>query len=569
MSLALLGTSVFQGYWNILALIAAALSLGLIAVINFSDVWLGLLGASFFGAFFFRRPSGSTASFAVRSIAPWLLCAAIAVGMYFFGNTVQTLLPANLQITQVEVRPSWLGTFSIGQKVFAEPTQIFFGSGPNTFSREWGIHKPLSVNETQFWNADFYYGVGFIPTSFVTTGIFGFVAWGAVCLALLWGLYRLFRSADRSRVRIALMGGALFLTAFHILYVPGPALSLVTFLLFGALVAEELAEGEIREWTVSLSWDAWIGRIQAGGLIVVGLLVTLGSAQMARAVVSDALVNRAVVEYERTQDPAKATRSITQALRVLSNNDRAHRAGVELGILELSRLASSGDVSEEARAELQETLTNTIEHGLRAVSIENKNYQNWLTLARLYGELAGVGVQGAEQSARDVYGEAQRVSPTSPLPHLGLAQLDLIKGDDVSARKSLEAALALKPNLAAAHFLISQVFARAGDLAKAEEHGSAVVQLAPQDALGWYNLGTIFYAGESYTNAAVAFEQAVTIQNSYANALFLLGLSYYRLDREDDALRALKAVATLNPDDAGLADLIENIETGKSLGPSF
>ncbi|KKW05574.1 MAG: hypothetical protein UY39_C0056G0002 [Candidatus Kaiserbacteria bacterium GW2011_GWC2_49_12] len=53
------------------------------------------------------------------------------------------------------------------------------------------MYKPLGVNFTEFWNVDFYSGVGFIPTSFVTVGLLGVVAWGAVILALLMSVLSL------------------------------------------------------------------------------------------------------------------------------------------------------------------------------------------------------------------------------------------------------------------------------------------------------------------------------------------------------------------------------------------
>ena len=50
----------------------------------------------------------------------------------------------------------------------------------------------------------------------------------------------------------------------------------------------------------------------------------------------------------------------------------------------------------------------------------------------------------------------------------------------------------------------------------------------------------------------------LAIQNDYANALFLLGLSYAKLDRDAEALSVLKAAAALNPTDAALGTIIAN-----------
>ncbi len=262
----------------------------------------------------------------------------------------------------------------------------------------------------------------------------------------------------------------------------------------GALVATELLSGALRDITMPLSFSTWRGRVFAPALILLSIVVFFGSTQDIRAIISDVLVNRAVSTFERSQDIERASRSISLALLILPGNDRAHRAGVELGILRLSQLSQEAGSGESARATLQSALTATIQHGLAAVSIESRNYQNWLTLARLYGELAGVGIEGAEDQAKRAYGEAIKNNPTTPLPHLGLAQLELQRGRDAEAKVHLEAALSIKSDFAPAHFLLSQIDARTGDFASAREHATFVVQIAPEDPLGWYNLGTLLYA---------------------------------------------------------------------------
>ena len=549
----------------------AAASLAVLFIVNFGDVWLGFGGlALFFAAYVWgsSRAEGAPVSLQPsRTALWWVALGVIAVSMYWAGSFVHDVLPEPLRVTQLEVRPSWQGTFSVGQQVFTEPRNIFFGSGPNTFTREWSLYKPLSVNETQFWNTDFYFGVGFIPTSVVTVGIVGLIAWVAVILALLFSVGRAFRMRDvrtgAAMVRGALAAGALFLTLFHILYIPGPALSALTFILFGLLIAAELTSGLVRDFSATLSFETWKGRAAAVSLCVFAIAILFAGIQSGRALISDMLVNRAVAVYSTANDLAGASGSVAAAIAVDSQNDRARLAAVEIGLLQLARLAASNDTSDAARAELQSTLTKTIEHGLAAVSIESRNYQNWLALARLYGELAGVGVAGAEENARAAYQQAEKDNPTSPLPLLGLAQLDLLGKNDEAAREHLLAALARKPDLAAAHFLLSQIYARAGDLQKALDSASAAARLVPEDPLGWYNLGTILYAGADYQNAALAFERAVGIQNDYANAMFLLGISYALLDRDAEALSVLKAVAALNPTDTTLNTIIANVRAGR------
>ena len=572
-SVALLPTSVAGSrLWKYLLIATSALSLLLIVVVNFRDAWISLIALSAVYAVYLwysaRRTADEIRKPNVRRAITWLVLALVFLGFYFWSSAIQGVLPSALQVTQLEVRPSWQGTFSVGSGVFSQPGSVFFGSGPNTFPREWGIYKPLSVNATQFWNVDFYSGVGFIPTSLVTVGLLGALAWGAVCLTLLMSIRRILRERIEPfgihLLRSALVVGAVYLTVYHVLYVPGPMLSALTFLLFGAVVAGEMLAGSIRHMTLPQTTEGWRGWIGIAVLIVFAFLVLVTGIQTARAVVSDMFVNRSVTTYATTQDLARASEQTAKALSILPSNDRAHRAAIEIGLLQLAQLTASGDDSEAARTELQNTLNTTIQHGLAAVAIESGNYQNWLSLARLYSELAGAGVEGAQEGARAAYEEARKKNPTNPLPLLGLAQMELLTGNEEAAREHLTAAVGVKQDFAAAYFLLSQIDARAGNLEAARGSAEAVVQIAQNDPLGWYNLGTIYYAEANYENAAAALERAVGLQNDYANALFILSASYANLDLVEDALAALRAVAALNPSQTSLETMMAALEEGEN-----
>ena len=89
------------------------------------------------------------------------------------------------------------------------------------------------------------------------------------------------------------------------------------------------------------------------------------------------------------------------------------------------------------------------------------------------------------------------------------------------------------------------------------------VQLVPSDPVGWFNLGYILYSGGAYADAGAALERAATLTPDYANALFILGLSYNALDRTDDAVVVLGRVVELNPNETWLQQLIVNVEAGK------
>jgi tetratricopeptide (TPR) repeat protein len=107
------------------------------------------------------------------------------------------------------------------------------------------------------------------------------------------------------------------------------------------------------------------------------------------------------------------------------------------------------------------------------------------------------------------------------------------------------------------------VEAAAGQGDPAVTAAAQAVQLVPEDPLGWFNLGYILYSGKSYDNAAAALEKAATLTPDYANALFILGLTYNAQGRTEDAVMILSRVAQLNPSETWLSQLVANVQAKK------
>lgn len=558
--------------WRRRLLWTAAGSAALLAIINSSDVWLGLAVVSaFYGVYLWfdtRKLNDVTSNSLHRAILPYIILAILALGLSYGGTAINAKLPARLQLSQVEVRPSWQGTFTVGKQAFKSTREFIVGSGPNTFTRTWGLYKPLSVNATQFWNTDFYSGIGLIPTSLLSVGILGLLSWGALFAVILWGVVRFVRDSGlRTPAKTAtgaILAGVLYLFVFNVVYIPGVALSALSFALLGIFVALLVTEGKIGVWTFSLNWAELKNRPLAVAVILLGAVIVFGAVESLRALVSDTQVNRTIVTYGETGDIGASSRYNGYALSVLGNNDRAHRTAVEIGLLRMKQLLAEGKTSDDLRARLQETLTATLQHGIRAVSADSGNYRNWLSLAQLYGELSTGGIEGADKNAREAYERARLENPTSPLPLLGLAQLDLTVADSKSAREHLNAAISMKSDFTVAHLLLSQLSARGNDLDTAQNEAVTVVQLAPEDPLAWYNLGLILYTRKSYQDSASSLAKALQLQGNYANALFVLGLALYELDRYPEAIEAFEQVATLNPDDPTPKKAVANVKAGRN-----
>lgn len=568
-SIALIRSSVADGVWKWVFVAIGVLSVPILIINNFLDVWIAVAISVLVLVVVRWHQSGSGIS-ATYARSEWVAITVIALSVLcvFLGARIVGVLPERISVVQIEVRPSWQGTFQIGEQSLNNPKALFFGVGPNTFTRQWGLHKPIEVNQTPFWNADFNVGVAPIPTAFISLGVIGVLAWLGYIIAVLWtsiGMWVRRRDTIISARVLAVSIGAVYMLAFHLSSVPGTSLGLLMFTITGLLIAFAMqSNGAERRFTLSGGNSKNVVKIAIAVVIVIlGIIASIG---VSRAVLADSMINRAIVGYNASQNLQSSTDLIGLSLKIQPSNDRAHRAAVELGLLKLQQIISAQDPDQDAaRASLQVTLEQTIKHGLSAVEINGFDYQNWLQLAGLYSQLAGAQIEGAYDNARAAYVRAQEANPTSPLPLLNLGQLDAIQGNLDSALENLGKAVALKPDLASAYYLASQIYVAKSDANNALLAAAEAARYAPNDPLAWYNAGAIAYAGGAYQDAVIAMQQALALQSQYANAMYVLGLALFQLEQTADAITVFEALNQLDPNQPIVQQILTNLKAGNPL----
>ncbi len=569
LALALFQSGYFTGIKRLLLLALGMLSSFLLVVIHFQDVFWATGALTLVGGVIATRSAlkrGANVQNALLWGLPWILATILLGGGAYFGTQLWEKLPARISISQTEVRPSWQGTFDIAKQSLQAPSEFVFGAGPNSFIREWGLHKPSSVNTTPFWDSDFNFGVGIIPTSIFTAGFFGLLAWSALILVLLGLSMRLLRdshafSSDKVLFALSLMSSA-YLIVYHMIYTPGVAVTGTLFVLLGLVVVSSVEQGSARSLRVGM--HSIKGAVRLAVLAGVVACAVIALLIVAREIASNMLINRAAFVYQEKSSVEASSALINKALSLSPKNDRAHRAAAELGVIQLAQIMAETKADDaQSRAQLQAALQTTIQHGLTAVSIDESSYQNWLLLAQVYSDLAGAQVEGSFSAAQNAYEKAYAANPTNPVPKLRLAQLYALQGNREAARTNLTDAIALKPDFAAAHYLLSQIEFSDGKGEAAVAAAANAAQLVPSDPLGWFNLGYILYAGQAYRDAALSLQQAVSLAPDYSNALFYLGLSYNALQMPNEAIVALQKVLELNPNETVLSVIMQNIREGK------
>ena len=98
----------------------------------------------------------------------------VAVVLILGGTGVSGYLSKIIKVQASEIRPNFETTMNLTMESWNR--NFALGVGPNRFVEFWSAHKPLEINQTQFWNTDFYSGSGFVPTIAITTGLLGLLS---------------------------------------------------------------------------------------------------------------------------------------------------------------------------------------------------------------------------------------------------------------------------------------------------------------------------------------------------------------------------------------------------------
>jgi len=563
--------------------LALLVSLFFLAIVNFPTVWfvLGLFSLIFLVYLISFSPAGpqtgkdesageagAGAPRPLRRIpVPSLLVLLVSVIFIMAGNTIGGEINKALKISQIEARPSWSATFDVARQTLIEDPLL--GAGPNEFVGEWLKYKPDAISGTIFWNTDFSYGVGLIPTFLATTGILGVMAWIVFFLLFLYSGFKAILSSFADTLSQYLITSsflvALFLWIFSVFYIPSLTIFALTFLFTGLFVAALTAERMSSVISVSFVKDPRSGFISV--LLLILLLigsVTLGYALVQKYVAS-ILFQRGVISFNTEGNVDKAETLIARAA-AMSPSDIHYRFLTELSLMRMNTLLqnSKETAADSVRTEFQRLLGGALGNARQAVALNPHGYENFLSLGRVYEAVVPLKMDGAYESAKASYDQALTLNPKSPAILLTLARLEVAKGDKAKARERIAATLARKNNYTEAIFLLSQIEVQEGNIKGAIASVEAAAAIAPDDSSIFFQLGLLRFNDKDYAGAAGALERATTLNPTYANAKYFLGLSYEKLERKADAVKQFTDLATTNPDNKEISLILSNLKAGRN-----
>ena len=471
---------------KVLLQVLTLFSLLLISAVNFPLIWalLGVSGLIIFvykiSTTFGNDKEGEEKEEQERRQFPLASFLVAIVSLLFFisPNFIGSVIPSRLQISISDVSPSLPATLSITKGVLSESP--VFGIGPNRFGEAWSMHKPVSINNTQFWDVSFESGSGLLPALTATSGGLGILAWVIFFVLLLWiGLGLVFLGAkDKINWEIMMffvLSLYLFISSFF--YSTGSVIFLLAFAFTGVFIGLSASLSFGREVILSFLNDPRKSFFSILALVLLIIVSVTASFKYVEKFSSVFYFGRAV----SASTESVAEDSINKALS-LHRNDLYLRAYSQINLAKLNSLIKKGeDLSEAEKTDLQKNLDGALGGAQLAITYNSKNYLNFQALGSVYQAAASLGVKEAFGQAIEAYQAASVLNPFNPGLKLAMARVSFTEGKVKEAKDYANAALSLKPDYVDALIVLSQIAKNEGDNKGALSYAQSALSFAPDD----------------------------------------------------------------------------------------
>jgi tetratricopeptide (TPR) repeat protein len=554
-----------------------ALSLVHLLVINFFAVWIVLALVSLvvvmytmvkdrFGGASMSPSTQSNSSLAALGLSG-LVCV-VSVIAILAGSSISAFVSDRTGISYIEVRPSLGATLDIAGSVYRE--NALLGIGPNRFVDAWRLQKSPAINETLLWSVDFVSGYSYLTTSVVTLGLLGVVAWIIFLgMFVLTGIRMILRGQQTDSfwffIGSSSLAAALYLWGMLFIYTPNVTILMLAAFFTGtmALAYRALCPGKL------LAISLFDNKRMAIILVVIVMVTIVGSVSIlyttSRHYSSIVIFSTAMQSIGLGESVDAAEVQIERAYS-LAANDQYLRRIAQLQIGKINSLLGIPEPNEMQQQEFERAIARGIAAAQQSSIDDSTDSQNWFILGSLYGVLAGVNIEGAEERAVAAFDQARTYDPQNPIYDVAQAQMYARIGKLEESRTLANNALTLKRDYSEPLLLLTQLAIAEGDLATAIATVQSVLSLEPNNPSRFFQLGVLFIADNNLSNATVALEQAVRLDTNYANARFLLARLYAQAGQKAAALEQLDVVRTLNPDNQEVLNLISLIESDQDVG---
>jgi tetratricopeptide (TPR) repeat protein len=488
------------------------------------------------------------------------------------GPSIVGPIITKMNVAHMELVLPWQMTLGVTASVVQ--SYPLFGVGSNNFSQAFLAYKPIQINSTNAWSAEFSYGFGYIPTFVATHGVVGSILW--VLLLIFFGiistkvLRNLPTEADRKFMILSSFTSAVFLILVSFVSVPSHSILLLVFVFAGIFLGLSSAYGLLPIRTYAPTVGTKMYKIFSSIVALAILILVVWGLIYFKKTIAFNYFGNGVKILNSAGDVEKIDQAFSKALK-LDQSDAYWRGKAEVALVAAQKMADQvtpatpASTTQAILSEINNILNKGLADAKKATAYDPTNHYNFLSEARVSEVAANIKMQNGYENAVSAYNSAININPYNPAIYLSLANLQAKQAKYDDALATLGRALQVKNNYLDAVFLLSQVYAAKGDINNAIVAAKVAVQLNPQNSILLFQLGMLDYNAKDYAGAVQAFTEAIKYQADYANAKYFLGLSHARLNKMAEAIALFEDLSATNPENQEVALILSNLRSGRSI----
>lgn len=554
---------------KIFAWIGLVLSVVTIFIVNETVVWI-LLGIISVFYLVYRVVWGrQNIENSINKNLPYstIVIMLISFVMILSGNLISGFTDNILKIDFSETRPGIQSTLDMSTNVLKE--RPLLGLGVNRFSEAWQNHKPDYINQTNYWGTDFNFGYSYLTSFIAQTGILGILSWILFIVLIIWNSIKLlFRPlnefSEGNSLNVIHSFSALFIIITLLIHVPSVSVAVASFVFLGLFLGSLIRSGLYKTVNVRINEKPKIGFVYIFSIIVLMILSVYLIYVTGRQFTSTIFLEKAS-HKANTGDLSSSEINLINSINVYTN-DQNLRALSELNQIQMRQLLQSSSLEDQGTVDVfRSLLTSSINSANTAIKFDPENYQNYISVAKIYDQLILLKVQGAYEQSISYYEMAREKNMKNPGIFLDMARSAFLVEDYDQSKKYIQEALNMKPMFADAAFLLSQIQIKEGNISEAIRSVEASIALEPNNSNLYFQLGLLRYNSKDYSGAVVAFEKSVILQPYFSNAKYYLGLSYEQMGRTNDAILQFEDLKVLNPENELIENTLKDLKEGNEI----
>jgi tetratricopeptide (TPR) repeat protein len=497
---------------------------------------------------------------------PTLAVLVFSIVFMLIGSKLGFILNNTFNMQSLEIRPNITNTLLVNQGVITQESfsNKLFGVGPNRFEVAWLQYRPVELNTTRFWDADFKQGFSYILSVGATQGVVGLVAWILfVLFSLLYVIKaygNIYSTSVSGFVHIFSTTGFLFFLFVIFFYNPSIILLALFFIFFGMFIRTLYSLGLLGFFEKDISTNPRNSFVYI--LVIIAMLIVSTYVLYMHVIqyASYVVFENAKKEFQTTQD-VNATFGKIQTAKFLFDSDIYELGLIDLMFFELNNTFKDNTLTKDQATSRTTELISAIATSSNIILMADpKSYTNHITVLNIYKNLASLGIQDAPDQAMKLIDKIATFTPNNPTLLLERANIAALRKDLTQSEKYIQEALSMKPNFTQAAFFLTQIQIEKGQINQAIESTKIIISQNQFEPTLYFQLGILYYSQQKFTDATGAFQTALTLNPNFANAAYFLGLSQYKTDKKAEAIKIFETLKTIFPDNTEVKQVLLNMQ---------